>query len=566
MNSPDFWVTRWYNFFAFPYPLLTESLMTISNVSTLRRFKEFFSIEENRFIIPLLIFFLALVILPEWITWAMEPEDLVFNGVFINITDFNVYLSAIRQGSEGRWLFQNQFTPDQFPVYFAFFPYIIMGKLLAVFGGTPFFWYQFLRVASFLLVIFSFIYFLKTIFPNNLQLQKTSFTMLLFSSGIGWLMLIWFKELTLFTPDLSVPEWSLITISYSPPHFLLEIAIESFYFASLIKYFNIKESTQLPNIFLAGIAISLTYPYRIPVIGLVLAIFLIGLTVDNKKIPWKFTIKLGAVSIPMLIALYYYGFYLPQNPNYNQYISNNEIIPPPLVGTMIGLGFLLPLVIFGLGRWWKNKKNMRIIVIWLISNLIAIYLPLKFSGRLIIGLFIPVVILAAYGLEIAVIPFLKKKWKFSNRMARSTILILTMPSTLLFVVFSFLVSNTYQIFPYFNRVEDVAAAQWLAETSTDEDLILASFPVNNLLPRYANGHVFHGHFDLTINIEDRFETMEVFWDPQIPDRWRQDFIDEWGFTYIYQGYYENALSGDVPLEFPYEVIYSTDEVIIYKLP
>ena len=138
----------------------------------------------------------------------------------------------------------------------------------------------------------------------------------------------------------------------------------------------------------------LTYPYQIPTIGLMLAFFLSYKALTSNTIPWKETLKLGGLSITMIWALIYYGVLLPQNPVYNQYLINNEIPPPPPHGLLIGLGILVILLVLGIRKWWVRDPN-KIISLWLLSNLITIYLPLRFSGRLIIGLFIPVSIVAA---------------------------------------------------------------------------------------------------------------------------------------------------------------------------
>ena len=106
----------------------------------------------------------------------------------------------------------------------------------------------------------------------------------------------------------------------------------------------------------------------------------------------------------------------------------------------------------------------------------------------------------------------------------------------------------------------------MAKRTIDDDLILAEFPFNNLFPRFGKGRVFHGHFDLTVDLEGRFEIMKSFWSPETSDEWRKNFIEEWGFTYLYQGHYENEHNGGIPLDFPYEVIYQTDTVTIYQLP
>jgi hypothetical protein len=102
--------------------------------------------------------------------------------------------------------------------------------------------------------------------------------------------------------------------------------------------------------------------------------------------------------------------------------------------------------------------------------------------------------------------------------------------------------------------------------TTDEDLLLAEFPLCNILPRYGNGRVFNGHFDLTVDMEGKFELVEEFWLPETSNQWRQDFIDTWGVTYIYQGRFENSHNDGEPLTLPYEIIYETEIDRIYRVP
>jgi hypothetical protein len=181
-----------------------------------------------------------------------------------------------------------------------------------------------------------------------------------------------------------------------------------------------------------------------------------------------------------------------------------------------------------------------------------------------IAVFVPVVLIAAYGLEEILIPQIKIRLK--PALIRNSILLLTVPSTLMFVLYFSLVVNSYPIFPYYNRPADQAAISWLGEVTRDDDLVLAAFPANNLLPRYGKGRVFNGHFDLTLDLESKTKTMDIFWNPNTPPAWRETFIKDWGFDYLYQGYYENARNDGHQLSFPYKVIYKTNEVTIYQLP
>ncbi|MEJ2488069.1 MAG: hypothetical protein P8Y68_20315, partial [Anaerolineales bacterium] len=288
--------------------------------------------------------------------------------------------------------------------------------------------------------------------------------------------------------------------------------------------------------------------------------------IEKHKIPWQEILATGAVSLPMIAALVYYGIILPRNPIYREVIvTNNEIIPPPLTGILIGFGILLILALFGSRYWWKMEFS-RVILVWFPANLIAIYLPFSFSGRFLSGLFIPVCLVAALGLEEVILPRTHSNPRFGPQRLRTIILAASVPSTIMFVTYFFLEVNSFYTFPYYNRVETDESVRWLAEITTDDDLILAEFPFNNLLPRYAKGRVYHGHFDLTVDLEGRFKTMETFWSPETSDQWRQELIEEWGFTYLYQGYFENAHNDGMPLQFPYEVIYQSEQVMIYRLP
>jgi len=354
---------------------------------------------EKKFYLMVVIIFLLLVYIPEGISWWTSPGGYVFNGGVLNITDYNVYLSAIRQAAEGKWLFEPQFTPESFPPYFAFIPYLLAGKFMALFKGSAILWFHILKFVSLIWVVNNLLALLETTFPEEARLRKTTFFMFLFSSGLGWIALPFIGNLTRITPDLFVPEWNLINGSFAAPHFLLGIAFQAAFFRAIMKFFSSPDWRTARRVAAAGIGLSLAYPYLTAVDGLILATYLIYLAIKEKKIPWRQTLILGTACIPMVITLVYYGLYLPRDPLYQLLIvANNEIIPPPLPGVLVGFGLLLILAIIGARPWWQNQHHL-IVIFWLVINLISIYLPFSFSGRFISGLNIPVILLATLGLE-----------------------------------------------------------------------------------------------------------------------------------------------------------------------
>ncbi|MFN2145877.1 MAG: hypothetical protein ACK2T7_11045 [Anaerolineales bacterium] len=528
--------------------------------------KKTLSSPEKKFYLPAIIAFLLLVYIPEAVNWLVTPEGYVFNGGVLNITDFNVYLSAIRQSAEGAWLFAPQFTPESFPPYFAFIPYMLSGKLMALFGGGVLLWFHILKAISLIWAINNLLALLETTFPKEERLRKTAFFILLFSSGLGWIVLPFIGELTRITPDLFVPEWDLLNAAFASPHFLLGIAFQAAFFRAIIDYFNHSDWRSVRSVAAAGIGLSLTYPYLTAVDGLILGAYLIYQAIRDKRIPWKRILMLGVACLPMVAALAYYGLYLPQDPLYQLLIvDNNTITPPPPIGLLVGFGFLLILAILGMRSWWQRSRP-RIVVFWLGINLLAIYLPFSFSGRFISGLYLPISLLAAVGLEEFWLKWIHTRTGKQPAFYRNLTLLLTLPSTILFITYFTMVINSYHIFPYYNKQIELDAAAWLSEVTTDDDLLMAEFPLCNLLPRYGKGRVFNGHFDLTVDMEGKSELVEKFFLPQTSDQWRQDFINQWGITYIYQGRYENAHSEDTSLILPYEIIYQTESDRIYRVP
>ncbi len=478
--------------------------------------KKTLSSPNKIFYLLVILVFLLLVYIPEAINWFTSPQGFVFNGGVLNITDFNVYLSAIRQSAEGAWLFEPQFTPESFPPYFAFIPYMFAGKLMALFGGNVFLWFHLLKIISLLWAINNLLALLETAFPEEERLRKTAFLMLLFSSGLGWIVLPFIGELTRITPDLFVPEWNLLYGAFASPHFLLGIAFQAAFFKALMAFFKQPGWQASRSIAAAGIGLSLTYPYLTAVDGLVLAAYLIYQTIRDRQIPWQQIVMLATAGLPMVVALGYYGLFLPQDSLYQLLIvTNNTIIPPPPLGLLVGFGFLLLLAVLGVRPWWQRSHHP-IVIFWLGINLIAIYLPFSFSGRFISGLYLPISLLAAVGLEKIWLNWIHTRTGKQSAFYRNLTLLLTLPSTILFITYFTMVINSYHIFPYYNKQIELDTAAWLAEVTTDEDLLMAEFPMCNLLPRYGKGRVFSGHFDLTVDMEGKSELVKNSFSPKPP--------------------------------------------------
>ena len=517
--------------------------------------------------LPIFLTFLLFIMLPDLITWTTVPKGLVFNGSFVNLDDANVYLSAIRQGSEGSWLFTSQHTSELFPGIISFVPYLLMGKLQSLVGGDGMVWFQVLRYLAGVFAFVSLTILVKEFLPNKPQLQRTSISLLLFGSGISWLLIGASQQIPRFAADLLTPEWTFATSFMSAPHFLLGLGSQAVWFSWTHQLLQAPGWKNTLKVFSAGILLGLTYPFLVPINLFALSTHLGTEILKNRSIPWKKIFHLLAASIPLLIFFLYYGFYIPNTPELAKtLVSNNQIDPPSFGGILAGYGFLLIFSFFGI-QPFARSKNGRLVIFWIVCNLIGLYLPINFSGRFVLGLVMPFCILAAEGLNTA-LNLLANKSGLMSRIPkpklRRVLILITFPSTFLFLLWTITGPQTTQSFPFYYQENEMTAVRWLGEQTTPNDVVLADYPISNLIPRYSPARVFIGHLNLTIDLEEKQDLLFQFWDPGTSPSWRSEFIEQWGVTYIYFGSFESKYSNGTFTP-PGDLVYDADGVKIFSL-
>jgi len=240
---------------------------------------------------------------------------------------------------------------------------------------------------------------------------------------------------------------------------------------------------------------------------------------------------------------------------------------------VIGSGLLGVFAVLGLKTWFRQNRTP-FIPIWAVVNALVIYFPIPFSGRFVLGLLIPIATLAAFSLEEAILPLLQETTFFTRfskltptplETLRRVFIILTIPTTLLVTLWMIRNSVTTKDFPLYYPADEIQAVEWLGENSDEEDVILAYYPMGNYMPRIIPGKVFLGHLNLTINLDNKLEEIETFWDADTSQEWRKNFLERWGITLIYQGKYEKSLSENliIPLG---KAVYENDTVTIYSIP
>lgn len=518
---------------------------------------------------------LILIVLPYLAVWQGGQPDKDFLGALVNPHDISVYLSAMRQGANGRLLFHFNFSPEYLPPRLTYPLYLLMGRWAAWVGGSIMLWFHIFRVIASIIAMLGLLFLVRIALLGNRRLQSTAWLFSMFSGGIGWLIAILSLSEIQYIPDLSRPEWGMLLPMLGTPHFAFGLGLELFLFGAVLR---MRQKHHGYKWAMAGAviaaALGLVYPYLIPITGLIIGLYLLALAGEVRGIPYGDWIKGAIVIAPLLPLFYYFGIWAQRDPNWKfTHVQNNIITPPSPIFMIIGLGIIGILALVGLPRWMRQRRSS-LIPIWALTNLIALYLPVPFSGRFILGLVIPICILASVGLEDVVLPYWQKRAAFEkfSRLTptpydttRRIIFILTIPAVLVIIL---LLVQSPMIRPdaplYMDKTE-INAAMWFAENVEDDNaLLLVSYPVGNYLPRLTDKRVFIGQAFLTINLDEKIMLLQQFWDKDTADSWRTVFLQEWGISHIYVGRYERELMDGV-IDIPGQLIYDQGDVSIYEI-
>lgn len=464
--------------------------------------------------------------LPYLAGYASSTPANRFGGFFLYEQDGYSYLAKMRQGAQGAWDFHLPYTSeDEYQTGgLALMFYIVVGKLAAL-GLDDQLIYHGSRLLSSWLLLFVLKRFLSR-FISNPRWQLTAWWLLLFSSGWG-LLVSTLIDARYVAYELIAPDAHLFTILYGPPHVILGFALLLIWIGYTLDSFQ-TDRTRLPRrLLMANLLGGLTALSREaygPVFAGLFAAYLIALTVQRRKIPWResliaalSSIGAGAYGVYMLMAY-------RTIPGFSAWYQQNPFESPGVIDFALGFA---PLLLLGLLGWRALKAlptpaERTFLTAWLIAAPVMTYLPIAIGRRLIAGWQIPVSMCAAYALT-----QLFTRRRFVGALVAVTVL----PTTLLIIAGGTL-RVTSQPPPLFITSAQRATLDWLAHNTTGADIVLADWRFGNLIPAFADARVFIGHPIETIGFKDKRQAAERFFDPTTSNDRREMLLQQWKISII----------------------------------
>lgn len=472
---------------------------------------------ERRWVTIWSAFLIIITFIPYiWASLGVS-DDWHFFGILAVPQDGASYLSKIREGINGEWLTELRYTPEANDATGLFIFYTFLGHVARIFGFSNIVVFHLARMATSLLM-FSALYQLGANTWQRTRPRQLFFWFVIVGSGFGWLAVT--LDQTLISPDIYAPEAFPLYAAFSTPHYPLIIAmlalIATQYLEVFQPGFKALPTTQNGGLNIIGytIVLALLEPIILITIGTAILIFMIWVGWQRRKMPWFELRWFAMLFLPSFPVLFYYVIVFSNDPILAEYNTQLSNLTPNIFVLFIAYGavFLIALPsIYRSIRYFRHNGD-QLMLIWLLVNLIVLYLPLNVQRRLLIGLTIPLAYFAIRAIEDFWLDRIPKRYHLG---AIIMIFVVILPSNVLTIVLP--------IYGITNSTEAGAEAgtiiqepyvnvyRWLEDNGNEDEVVLASPQMSLWIPVETDLRVVYGHNLETVPNKTRQNQVKDFY-------------------------------------------------------
>lgn len=491
-----------------------------------------------------------------WIVLSSGTDDWQFMGTLHNYRDGGSYLSKMRQGVEGEWLIHFRHTPEPHHGAFIQVAYPLLGHVARITSVSPILMFHVVRVGAALLMFLS-LYHLGATIWQKVRTRRLFFIFAALGSGLGWLFAPLFAASGIEMgepgfPDLLTPEAFPLYSTYMNVHFPLALACLAMMTSLLLvafrpgaeKFQNLDGSALLLGVL--SVLLALLYPQALVPFGLMLGGYFLLTLLKKRMMPWWLLRWLFAVMLPVLpLAVYYYSI-TDNIPVFAQWNSQNVTAPPHPVALLLGLGLPLLLALPALFKAARGFVRLnyddRLMLLWLLGIVVAMYLPTNVGRRFMVGLMLPVAYFATRAVEDFWFTYIRRRqWTYFF-----AVLIPLMTVSQVFVLFApalpILFGDPARSTGIILEDDYTIAFRWIDLRTQADDVILAAPVVGTWLPGWAGVRVVYGHDYETIDPQrKRAQIAEWYSSDSASAPVCQSLIAEYDIRYILVGPQERVL-------------------------
>ncbi len=486
---------------------------------------------------------------------------MTYTGLTYNIDDVAVYLSWIRQAADGHLFQRNLFnTGDQRGAVINLFALPLGGvsyltsltlplvyHLARVLLGAAFLW------AAFLLIR-------ETITQE--RARRWAFTFLCFASGLGWVFGGYEPALgDNQSIDLYQPEAISFLSLYYTPLFLAALTLMVIFMTAVVRVERSGKAIDIWPAAIAGALLGNFHTYDVITVFAVYGAFRLVSDIRNRRVNSAAWVAFVIVLLPTCLTTAYTYYALIQDPLFRA----RNVITRTASPIYVALGFGLPLL-YALASVTPAIRNLLtdrpariLLALWAALGLALPYLPFDFQRKLMMGVHIPICLLAGC----AISGLTARLSGDFPKIAALFALLVAIPSNALFLLRDIgrLDANigSTEHRPFLSHGE-AGALTWLRDHAQRDEGVLVSpdpashkrfpfFPLRPylgvLIPAWTGLPVYVGHGSETARYGAKLaETLNFFRDTTGDDL-RRTFLKENAIGYIV---YANGLAVGQPTD------------------
>jgi hypothetical protein len=423
--------------------------------------------------------------LPHLLSACCAPPGATGLGTAWFVNDFAQYESAMRQGAEQPgWLVHDPFTAEPHQPAFMFPLYVGMGKLTAMLDLPAQVVEHGVEIVARALLVLALWRFCRG-FTADRTAARWALGLSLFASGFELLAAL--AGGAVYTGNWSY-EMNGFGLLFAAPHVPLGMAATLELARELLRPGRSISLGWLSKVGLLSTAVALLHPFHAPV--LLGAVMLVGVAfwrTGRGVANLAGGLVAGVAALPVLLPTIV-TFSL--DPFWGStYSVQNQLPSPAPHELLVDLGPTLVPALVGAAMLRARVAPFGLLV-WLLLQLVAMYLPVPYQRRLGFGSQPVLAVLAANGLV-----HICAKLDLRRAAALRLGVVGTAASGTLLVLMGVLTSGlTNAPLPLYRSTSDLdAAAAWLDAQAQPDDVIVADWQASNYLAARTPARVFGGH-------------------------------------------------------------------------